>query len=212
MEQYGDYLGMIMGAAVLVGILQCFFAYRMLNFWLGLTGLVFGAMLLGAVGGQLSSGSGWIVALAALVGAVVGVKVALALRPVGIFLIGAAFVGGMVASFCSVYVDHIGLLVGSALAGGVLALLFAKHFIILTGAWDGAWAVTLGVFYFLPGNTLAVQLRTLGTAPAALRSGALPTGQMAAFAAGGLLLTALGAVVQYRSLPAKESVRWKQSE
>jgi hypothetical protein len=132
--------------AIVVGVVQCFFGYRIFRIILGVTGFFLG----GLAGGYLAFGltqSQFGAIVGGLIGGLIGAALMAGLYIVGVFLIGALF-GAMVA----LAVLSLGggspatwIVVIAALAGGVLAALLQKVIIILATAFGGAWWMLTGV-------------------------------------------------------------------
>ncbi|MDZ7714787.1 MAG: DUF4203 domain-containing protein [Balneolaceae bacterium] len=96
MDLHQVVLNVIIGLAILVGALQCFFGYRIFKFILGLTGFLLGGVLVAAVGSTLSQEELFII-LTGLVGGFIGAALMVTLYYVGIFFIGA-ILGGVLGT------------------------------------------------------------------------------------------------------------------
>jgi hypothetical protein len=138
-------------AAVAVGLIECFFGYRILRFLLGVLGFIAGAVVFGSLGYELTGGSEITSIIAGIVGGLAGAFVMYKLYIVGVFAIGAAL-GFMTASyvFGILSADPATIvLVAAAVLGGVLAAILQKPMLILATAFGGAYAAVTGVAYLL---------------------------------------------------------------
>jgi len=135
---------------IVVGILYCFYGYRMFDLSLAVLGFVVFALLIGNfIFGVLENKA---VALAAgFIGGILGAFLLVALYFIGVFLLGAVFgvlLGSLIMGGSAAPV--IFLLFG--VVGGIFAILFQKFFVIISTAFLGAWGLTSGMFHFIPGG------------------------------------------------------------
>jgi hypothetical protein len=142
--------------AILIGIANCFFGYRIFRILLGILGFIGGA-LAGLViiqalvlGGSISSSGALLYyILAALVGGAIGAVLLIFVYFIGVFLLGAAagFVIGYVAALALNANDDVALIaaVVLALAGGILALILQRVIIIIATAISGALYIVSGI-------------------------------------------------------------------
>lgn len=141
-------------AAVVIGLIECFFGYRILRFLLGVLGFIAGAVVAGGLGYELSNGSELISIISGIAGGVIGAFIMYTLYIVGVFAIGAAL-GFMIAAYVF-GIMNTGpvtlILVAAAAAGGILAALFRKPVLILATAYGGSYAAVTGVAYLLARN------------------------------------------------------------
>ena len=138
-------------AAVAIGLIECFFGYRILRFLLGILGFIAGAVVFGSLGYELSKGSELISIAAGIAGGLAGAFIMYTLYIVGVFAIGAAL-GYMTATYVFGILNATPLmilLVVAAVVGGLLAALLQKPMIILATAFGGAYAAVTGVAYLL---------------------------------------------------------------
>ena len=152
--------------AIIIGVLMCFFGYRLFRVWLAVAGLFLGAYLGYYLGRQLG-GDVWPV-----VGLVV-VGVLLAVVAYWLYKLGAVLVGALLgASLVLVVANSFGVdplwwtaAIGAA-AGGLIAGLFVKEFIIAGSALNGATMLTVGVYALITGKDyLAEQSKELLSFP-----------------------------------------------
>ena len=184
-------------AAVAVGLIECFFGYRILRFLLGVLGFIAGAVVCGSMGYELSDGSEIISIIAGIAGGLAGAFIMYTLYIVGVFAIGAAL-GFMTASyvFGIMNADPVMIvLVAAALLGGVLAAILQKPMLILATAFGGAYAAVTGVAYLLLRNFDPLDPEFLNT---------LGEDQLYRMAIIWFGLGVFGLVIQLMTLPRKE--------
>ena len=152
--------------AIVIGVLMCFFGYRLFKAWLSVAGLFLGAYLGYYLGGLLG-GDVWPIVAAVVLGIVLAV-VAYWLYKIGAVLIGALLGAGLVLVVASTWgidaqwwIAVIGAAVGALVAG-----LFIKEFIIIGSSLNGATMLTVGVYALITGTDyMADQSRALLTFP-----------------------------------------------
>ncbi len=135
-----------------LGLVSCFFGYRLFRVLLGIWGFISGTVL----GLSLTAGPGTgptLQILAALVGGVLGAVVVSVLYLLGVFLFGAGF-GWLIASMIT---QHWAAPSGRVLAivlaclGGLAALSLQKPLIMVSTALGGAWAALASLGVLLTG-------------------------------------------------------------
>ncbi len=201
METYYDLESIVRIAAVpgiLLGVIQCFFGYRVFKVILGILGFIAGGVGAGALGYALSE-SQVIGLVAGLLGGAIGAALLVALYYVGVFLIGA-ILGAGIASFlvngAGASSTELLILVVVAVVSGIVALVLQKFMIIVSTGFLGAWSVVSGITYYAIGGDLAALERML-------RQGGT---QLYMMLLGALALGIAGIIVQYRSAPDSERV------
>ncbi len=143
-----------MAAAAAIGLIECFFGYRILSFLLGVIGFVVGAVIGGSLGFEFSSGSEIISIIAGIVGGCVGAFVMYLLYLLGVFVIGAAL-GFMVVSFIFGFMNEnpvFWIVIASSALGGILAVIFQRPMIIIATSFGGSYAAVTGISYLLTKN------------------------------------------------------------
>lgn len=142
----------LLAAVVLLGVLICFFGYRMFRFVLAIVGFIIGASFVAGFGFTLTDGKEIVVILiAAVAGGLIVGALFLFLYSAGVFLIGAIFgilLFSGIIGFVNSNTSPI-LYVLPALVGGILALLLQKFMIILITSFTGAWVSVMAVLYFI---------------------------------------------------------------
>lgn len=142
----------LLAAVVLLGLLICFFGYRMFRFVLAIVGFIIGASFVAGFGFTLTDGKEIVVILiAAVAGGLIVGALFLFLYSAGVFLIGAIFgilLFSGIIGFVNSNTSPI-LYILPALVGGILALLLQKFMIILITSFTGAWVSVMAVLYFI---------------------------------------------------------------
>jgi hypothetical protein len=140
--------------AVAVGILICFWGYRLLKLTLGVVGLIAGAAGGWAVGLSLAPGNNGIALVCAIIGGVICAVLCIWLFFLGIFLLGAS-AGAIVATALFHAAGNQPqpiLVLVLAIVFGVIALVLQKLMIIVSTAFIGSYLVTAGVLHLLAGG------------------------------------------------------------
>ena len=139
--------------AIAVGVLTCFWGYRLLKLTLGIMGFMAGATGGWAVGLSLAPGNSGIALVCGLIAGVIGAALCIWLFFLGIFLLGAS-AGAIVASaFISTAGNQPQLILVLVLAivFGVIALVMQKLMIIVSTAFSGSYLITAGLLHLLAG-------------------------------------------------------------
>ncbi|MCX7012224.1 MAG: TMEM198/TM7SF3 family protein [Candidatus Sumerlaeota bacterium] len=146
-----EMLSLIVACSVAVGVVQCFFGYRVFKLVLALVGFLLGGTLAGACGYALSDGEAAIAVIAGVIGGAIGSALMVALFFVGVFVMGAllGYVLGMVLSGVGGSSPEPAVLLSLAVIGGIVAIIFQKLMIILTTSFGGSWMVVTGIAYFI---------------------------------------------------------------
>lgn len=193
------YLGVSLGVGILIGVVQCFWGYRLFRFVLGIVGFLIGAALGWAIGLSFI-GEQWGAILGAILGGLIGAGLFSALYFLGVFVMGA-FLGAILgATLLGVAgLDQIPVvLIVLAVIGGIIAVVFQKAMIILSTAFSGSWSAVTGIAYFLGG----------GYAWAGLAGGLRRTGWPTILVLlAWIALGVVGSVVQFRTAPEKPKPR-----
>jgi hypothetical protein len=140
-QSYGPLaaIGLVLGGAI-----ACFAGYRLFRIVLAIYGFILGAYLASSTMGS-SNAAGMVVA--ALVGGVVGSVVFFFAYFLGIALVGAGL-GALIAHVAwtrfSVVEAPVLVVLLSAVAGTVSALILQRYVIIVSTAFSGAWTIILG--------------------------------------------------------------------
>ncbi len=154
-EQFQQYAPAFMAGAIVLGLLFCFFGYRIFRIMLAVGGGIAGGG--GAVGFALTQWAWpemwWAVVLLGLAAAAVGAVLMIIAYYVGVFLAGAGFAATIAAVLVGVNADNLYLeaLIPAAIVGGVLALIIQKLLIILVTSFTGSASAMAGAYYFIWG-------------------------------------------------------------
>ncbi|HEY3288676.1 MAG TPA: DUF4203 domain-containing protein [Anaerolineae bacterium] len=188
--------------AIVLGIIACFFGYRVFRIMFTIVGFIAGAMLGVALAGNLTLIPGQETLLRiifGLVGGLIGAALAWFLYVVGVFLSGAgigATIGASIALALSADATvQLILTIIFAVIVGVIAVALQKLFIILATAFGGAQLVISGGSQLLNGGTTVNMFNPM----ALLQPGAaqaMPTTYVLVLA-GWLVLGMAGVLVQY---------------
>jgi hypothetical protein len=143
---------------VAVGLLNCFFGYRIFKFMVGLFGFALGAFAGALIAGAVTDGQLLWVALAALIGGMLGAGLMLLFYFVGVFVAGAAvgavLVGAIGAGLDVTMPPVVVIIV--AIVVGIIALILQRVVIILSTAFSGAWAAVMGGVWLAVGRDLSL--------------------------------------------------------
>jgi hypothetical protein len=141
---------------MLGGLLSCFAGYRVFRVVLGFFGFVLGALLASSMMG--TEQGLWMVG-AAIVGGIIGSLILVAAYFVGVALIGAAF--GALAVAHPLWAalgrePHVLVVIAFAIAGALAAMALQRYVIIVTTSYGGAWTAIVGGLALM-GNQLAIE-------------------------------------------------------
>jgi len=140
--------------AVVLGILMCFWGYRLLKVMLGVVGAIVGASAGWSFGMGLASANHVVALVCAVVAGLIGAALCVWLFFLGVFLLGAS-VGAIAAS---AFFGTAGtqpnpiIIVVVAVIFGVLALVLQKFMIIVATAFNGSYLVTAALLHLLGGG------------------------------------------------------------
>jgi hypothetical protein len=183
--------------AIGLGLIQCFWGYRVFRLILGIYGLFLGLVLgSGLVRAVVPDPAPLLLLLGGLFCGLIGAALMMLFYIVGVFLVGAAagaLVVNLLGASLGIAMPWPAVLAGAVVLG-LVAVAVQRSLIILITALAGAWAVVGGVASLVQGNVLV--LTEPFTLPFAWRLGAwsflLPL-------IGWLVLALAGAVVQFRT-------------
>lgn len=133
--------------AVAVGMLACFFGYRILKLTLGIMGFMAAAAGGWALGFSLAPNNSGIALTCALVAGVIGAALCVWLFFLGIFLLGASAGAIVAAAFFNAAGSQPQaiLLLVFAVVFGLVALVMQKFMIVASTAFSGSYLVVAGV-------------------------------------------------------------------
>jgi len=137
---------------LVLGIIFCFYGYKIFKITLGLTGFFAGAFMGMAGANYLAQGETISLLIGGVTGGAIGAILAVTLYMLGVFFIGA--LGGVL--LVSVYFGIIGnessgfVMAMAAIGGGVAGLVLQKAVLIFFTAFLGSWNIVVGtvsIFY-----------------------------------------------------------------
>ena len=144
-----DVINIIIGFGIIIGVIECFFGYRIFKVILGLVGFLVGGALAVTIGYSVFQHEA-VALLIGLIGGLIGAASMVALFFFGIFLIGA-FLGVVLGSVLFAAAGNNpgpAVLLILAVFAGVMALIFKKFMIIVSTGFGGAWSVVTGIAHF----------------------------------------------------------------
>jgi len=186
---------MFAAAAIIVGIVVCFWGYRIFKTMLGLAGFIAGAWLFYLIGMHFTGHAGVLTVIVTIFGGLIGASLSVVFYFVGLFLIGAlgGWHIGMLIAGATGAVAIMVLPLALAAAGGILAIFFQKLIVVVSTSVYGAWGLVAGGFFILGSGLLpADPLRDPALAVKNLR------GMNPLFALVWLAFALAGLVYQYR--------------
>lgn len=136
-------LGIIYALSIPIGLVSCFFGYKVFRFLLGLTGFIVGA----AAGAAIADATGMgdvATILIALVAGLIAAGLAVFLFFLGLFLLGA-FVFGSIGGLLF---HSSGAAIVLGILGGIAAVLIQKLMIMISTAYGGASTVVSAIAGF----------------------------------------------------------------
>ena len=125
------------------GAMACFAGYRLFRWVLGINGFILGALIATSV---MSASNTWTLAVAAIVGGLVGAILMIAAYFVGVAIVGAG-VGAAVVHFgwSLAHTDPpFWAVMIAAILGALGALAITRYMIIVGTAFGGAWMLIIG--------------------------------------------------------------------
>ena len=126
------------------GAMACFAGYRLFRYVLGINGFIIGALVATSA---MSASNTWTLAVAAIVGGVVGAVLMIAAYFIGVALVGAG-VGAMAVhlgwSLAHAEPPFWAVMI-AAILGALGALAITRYMIIVGTAFGGSWMLIIGV-------------------------------------------------------------------
>jgi hypothetical protein len=154
MEFSREALHLIALASIGLGVVYCFFGYRIFRILLGILGFILGAQVAIEMAFHLF-GRGQVVAiLAGLVGGIIGAVLMAILYFVGIFLLGVwlgSLLGILLTGGGGSILETVIILV-LAVIGGIAAVVLQRLMIILSTSLSGSWGIVSGIAHFVGGG------------------------------------------------------------
>ena len=138
--------------SIFLGLIICFFGFRIFRFALSVGGFIAGATFFAGVAYTLTGGKDPVVMLiSGISGGIISVLILLYLYSAGIFLLGSIF-GIIVTSVGFAIFDvEAGYLIYiiPAILFGVISVLLQKFMIVLITSFSGAWVTVISGLYLL---------------------------------------------------------------
>ena len=137
--------------AIAVGILACFYGYRILKLTLGIMGFMAAASGGWALGLSWAPNNGGVALICAIIAGLIGAALCVWLYFLGIFLLGASAGAIVAAAFFNAAGNQPQpiLLIVFAVVFGIIALVMQKLMIIASTAFSGSYLVTAGFLHLL---------------------------------------------------------------
>jgi uncharacterized protein DUF4203 len=146
-----DILNTMSGLTFFVGMVECFFGYRILKIILGLTGFIIGSLLCAGLVYEIMGKHPVIALIAGLVGGAIGSSLMIVFFVLGLFILGATLgilVGGAISASIFGYAHPI-ILVPLAIVGGIATIFMSKSMIIISTSLIGAYFIIFSVGNFI---------------------------------------------------------------
>jgi hypothetical protein len=152
-EQLQQYTPAAMAGLVVVGLLFCFFGYRIFRVLLVFAGAIIGAGIAMALANQQWPQSMVATVIAGIGGALAGGIIMIVAYYAGVFLAGALFAMTITAVLTGATTQNPQLVavIPAAIVGGVLALVLQKLLIILATSFMGSLTTVTGAAYLIWG-------------------------------------------------------------
>jgi hypothetical protein len=135
--------------SIIVGVIVCFWGYRIFKVVLGIAGFIAGAALFYHFGAHYTANMIVLVILA-IFGGMIGASLSVAFYYIGLFLLGALAgwqIGFLISA--AINIEFIILVpIIAAMIAGIIACFIQRPIIIISTALIGAWSVVTGGFYF----------------------------------------------------------------
>ncbi len=150
-------LNTLSGFTFIIGIIECFFGYRLLKLVLGVTGFIIGGLLCARIVFDSIGNHPLIAILAGLVGGTIGSSLMIVFFVFGLFILGAALgflIGGAISAGI-LGTAYPAIAIPLAIVGGFVTISKHKSMIIISTSFIGAYliVVSVGKFIGMP-NTL----------------------------------------------------------
>ena len=142
--------------AIILGLLNCFFGYRLFKVMLAIYGFVLGAIFGAIIGGGLANGNTVAIIVAGLGGGLLGAGLMVAFYFLGVFVVGAAagaLLAGSIGTALGVDLPTLVVVIVAVIVG-LIALALQRVVIILATAFSGAWLVIEGGMALIAGRAV----------------------------------------------------------
>ena len=137
-----------------LGVVYCFFGYRIFKVILAILGFVVGASIAARIASGIFGGERVLTILAGLAGGVIGAALVVAFYFIGIFLLGT-WLGSLLGILLTVGGESnvaIVIILVLAVIGGIVAIILQRLMIIVSTSLSGSWAIVSGISHFVGGG------------------------------------------------------------
>ena len=152
-----DTLNSMSGFTFLIGMIECFFGYRMLKIVLGITGFIAGGLLCVGLVHEFMGNHPVFALIAGFVGGVVGSSMMIGLFVFGVFILGAVlgYIVGEAISISILGSANPMIVVPLVIVGGIATIVVYRTMIIISTSFIGAYLIvfSIGKFIGMP-NTI----------------------------------------------------------
>lgn len=138
---------------IMLGMIECFFGYRIFKIILGIAGFMLGGAMAYNIGHTITQNE-IVMLFISFIGGCIGAGLMVWIYFLGVFFIGAllgGIIGTALFSVVQIYPAPIVLFIFSMICG-VLALSYQKLMIILGTSFAGSWYVAAGIVGFMEGS------------------------------------------------------------
>ncbi len=139
------------GLTLFLGMVECFFGYRMLKIVLGVTGFIVGGLLCSELVYEVMGRHPVIALIAGFVGGAIGSLLMIGLFPLGLFILGAVLgliVGEAISRSILGSINPI-IVLSLVMVGGVAAIVMFEEMIIISTSFVGAYIIVISVGKFI---------------------------------------------------------------
>jgi asparagine N-glycosylation enzyme membrane subunit Stt3 len=135
----------------LIGMMECFFGYRMLKIVLGVTGFIAGGLLFVGLVHETIGHRPVLALIAGLVGGVIGSWMMIGLFIFGVFILGAVlgFIVGEAVSISIFGLANPMIVVPFVIVGGIAAVIMTKSMVIISTSFIGAYLIVFSTGKFI---------------------------------------------------------------
>jgi len=152
MDNYGYHiLNAMPGFTLLIGMIECFFGYRMLKIVLGVTGFIAGGLLFVRLVHETMGHRPVFALIAGLVGGAIGSGLMIGLFVFGVFILGAVlgFIVGEAVSISIFGVANPMVVIPFIIVGGIATIIMYKNMIIISTSFIGAYLIVFSIGEFI---------------------------------------------------------------
>jgi Domain of unknown function (DUF4203) len=144
-------LNTMSGFTLLIGIVECFFGYRMLKIILGITGFIVIGWLCAGFVNEIFGNHPVIALIAGLIGGVIGSAMMVGFFVFGVFILGAILgliTGQDISTIILGSVNPL-IVIPLVIIGGIAAIIMYKSMIIISTSFIGAYLIGFSIGKFI---------------------------------------------------------------